>query len=40
MTAVFDHLGSPNLVGFLFGEPLFSTEGLEQEDAEASTPPA
>jgi predicted PurR-regulated permease PerM len=24
LTALFDHLGRPNIVGFLFGEPLFS----------------
>lgn len=26
LTALFDHLGRPNLVGFVFGEPLFSAE--------------
>jgi predicted PurR-regulated permease PerM len=26
LTALFDHLGRPNLVGFIFGEPLFSAE--------------
>ncbi|WP_241557316.1 AI-2E family transporter [Croceibacterium ferulae] len=25
LTALFDHLGRPNIVGFLFGEPLFAT---------------
>ena len=29
LTALFDHLGRPNLVGFVFGEPLFSTEVAE-----------
>jgi len=26
LTALFDHLGRPNIVGFVFGEPLFATE--------------
>ena len=26
LTALFDHLGRPNLVGFIFGEPLFANE--------------
>lgn len=26
LTALFDHLGRPNVVGFIFGEPLFSPE--------------
>ena len=25
LTALFDHIGRPNIVGFLFGEPLFSS---------------
>jgi predicted PurR-regulated permease PerM len=29
LTALVDHLGKPNLIGFLFGEPLFSTNLLE-----------
>ena len=29
LTALVDHLGRPNLIGFLFGEPLFSTNVLE-----------
>lgn len=36
LTAFFDHVGKPNLVGFIFGEPLFKTNllalGLEDED--------
>ena len=41
VTALFEHLGTPNLVGFLFGEALFSTEGLDQgEDPAAAPPPA
>ncbi len=26
LTALFEHLGKPNLIGFLFGEPLFDGE--------------
>lgn len=29
LAALFDHLGRPNLVGFVFGEPLFAGEGAE-----------
>lgn len=29
LTALFDHVGRPNLVGFIFGEPLFATNVLE-----------
>jgi len=29
VTALFDHLGRPNLVGFIFGEPLFAANLLE-----------
>ena len=31
LTALFDHLGRPNLVGFIFGEPLFANE-MEEPD--------
>jgi predicted PurR-regulated permease PerM len=31
ITALFDHLGRPNLVGFIFGEPLFAAEVEEPE---------
>ena len=31
LTALIDHLGRPNLIGFLFGEPLFATNPLEPE---------
>jgi hypothetical protein len=37
LTALFDHLGRPNLVGFIFGEPLFAGEA---EDPEAVAAPA
>lgn len=36
LTALFDHLGRPNLVGFVFGEPLFAGEVSEPE---TSPPP-
>lgn len=29
LTAFFDHVGSPNLVGFIFGEPLFKADVFE-----------
>ncbi|AKH42628.1 putative PurR-regulated permease PerM [Altererythrobacter atlanticus] len=34
ITALVDHLGRPNLVGFIFGEPLFSTDVLELGEAD------
>jgi hypothetical protein len=30
LTALFDHIGRPNLVGFIFGEPVFKGEVLER----------
>jgi hypothetical protein len=37
LTAFFDHVGRPNLIGFIFGEPLFATNlmemGTEEEPA-------
>lgn len=30
LTALFDHVGRPNLVGFIFGEPLFGAELLTE----------
>jgi predicted PurR-regulated permease PerM len=37
LTALVDHLGRPNLIGFIFGEPLFATNPLVMgaEDAPA-----
>ena len=32
ITALIDHLGKPNLIGFVFGEPLFSHNPLELAD--------
>ena len=41
LTALVDHLGKPNLIGFMFGEPLFATDPLAvDEEAEASPSPA
>lgn len=34
ITALIDHLGRPNLVGFIFGEPLFSSEALDNGEAQ------
>ena len=31
LTALFDHVGRPNLVGFIFGEPLFGSDLLTEE---------
>ena len=31
-TALFDHIGRPNLVGFIFGEPLFATSLFDEAD--------
>ncbi|WP_010415372.1 AI-2E family transporter [Citromicrobium sp. JLT1363] len=36
LTAFFDHIGRPNLLGFIFGEPLFQTPLIEL-DAEGDT---
>jgi len=37
LTALFDHIGRPNLIGFVFGEPLFKSDllqhGLDQGQA-------
>ena len=30
LTALFDHIGRPNLVGFVFGEPLFPNNAIER----------
>lgn len=37
LTALFDHVGRPNLIGFIFGEPLF---GNDLFVAEPESPPA
>jgi len=34
LTAMVDHLGRPNLIGFLFGEPLFPTSLLDLSEAD------
>ena len=38
VTALIDHLGRPNLIGFIFGEPLFATNPMDL--AEDGRPPA
>ena len=38
LTALFDHVGRPNLIGFIFGEPLFAPD-LLAEDAESGELP-
>ena len=42
VTALVDHLGRPNLIGFIFGEPLFPAELLETgaQEAPEDTQPA
>ncbi|MEE4200779.1 AI-2E family transporter [Erythrobacter sp.] len=40
LTAVFDHIGRPNLVGFIFGEPLFRSNLLEGGVDEDQAAPA
>ncbi|MBX7458275.1 AI-2E family transporter [Qipengyuania sp. 1NDH17] len=37
LTALFDHVGRPNLIGFIFGEPLFANKFLEDAPEEAET---
>ena len=32
VTALIDHLGKPNLIGFIFGEPLFAADALAAEE--------
>ncbi|MFA6220164.1 MAG: AI-2E family transporter [Erythrobacter sp.] len=34
LTALFDHVGRPNLVGFVFGEPLFASDLLIETEGE------
>ncbi|MEW4449108.1 AI-2E family transporter [Qipengyuania sp. JC766] len=34
LTAFFDHVGRPNLVGFIFGEPLFARGVMDTDDSE------
>lgn len=34
LTALFDHTGRPNVIGFIFGEPLFAGDILEQAHEE------
>ena len=39
LTAFFDHVGRPNLLGFIFGEPLFQTPLIEEADESLTPPP-
>ena len=39
LTALVEHLGKPNFVGFLFGEPLFPSELSEIDLEEGAAPP-
>ena len=32
LTALFDHIGRPNLIGFVFGEPLFATSLFDEHE--------
>ncbi len=38
LTALFDHIGRPNLVGFVFGEPLFAENLMAREPGEQVAP--
>lgn len=40
LSALFDHIGRPNIVGFVFGEPLFASEVLDRgpEDEQPASP--
>ena len=35
LTSLFDHIGRPNIVGFIFGEPLFQPEAAADEQLSA-----
>ena len=37
LTALFDHIGRPNLVGFIFGEPLFTASVFNDESDEQTS---
>ena len=39
LTALFEHIGRPNLVGFIFGEPLFRSEMLDRSGVDGQAPP-
>ncbi|TMM46148.1 AI-2E family transporter [Qipengyuania marisflavi] len=38
LTALFDHVGRPNLVGFIFGEPLFAGTLLDTDSTDEASP--
>ncbi|MBX7542033.1 AI-2E family transporter [Qipengyuania sphaerica] len=37
LTALFDHVGRPNVIGFIFGEPLFATDFLQSDTETGGT---
>jgi predicted PurR-regulated permease PerM len=39
LMALFDHIGTPNLVGFVFGEPLFRAETIADPREDTPIPP-
>ncbi|MEE4539042.1 MAG: AI-2E family transporter [Erythrobacter sp.] len=39
LMALFDHIGTPNLVGFVFGEPLFRAETIADPREDTQIPP-
>ena len=39
LTAFFDHTGRPNLIGFVFGEPLFGNQLMAMGDGSPSDRP-
>ena len=39
LTALFDHIGHPNLIGFVFGEPLFATNPFNPQAADPAGDP-
>ena len=36
LTAFFDHVGRPNLIGFIFGEPLFGSDPFGETPVETA----
>ncbi len=40
LTALIDHLGKPNVIGFMFGEALFATNPLEADEEAVAPAPA
>jgi len=40
LTALFDHVGRPNLIGFVFGEPLLGDPVALLEEGDSQSPAA